>query len=121
DPGVSAGLTWLGRWMQTQHGLAVELHVDDNVVVEREDIRIVLFQSIRELLFNVIKHAGVAEAKVEVSMSGEKLVETIVSDRGTGFDPAGALRLDAHQIGFGLFSIRERLELLGGKFDIEST
>src|SRR5207342_1140505 len=45
-----------------------------------------------------------------------------VADQGIGFDPAGLVaRRPGGQAGWGLFSIRERLTLLGGRFDIEST
>jgi len=67
------------------------------------------------LLFNVVKHARVKEARIRVRRLGRYLCLT-VSDRGRGFDPQG-LRETA---GFGLLSIQERIELLGGRMRIRS-
>jgi len=84
-----------------------------------EDIKVVLFQAVRELLANVIKHANASTVEVEVSNSEDKL-RIVVKDDGVGFDPA---KIGPHAMergGFGLFNIRERLEYFGGNFEIES-
>jgi CheY-like chemotaxis protein len=65
------------------------------------------------LLFNVVKHARVNEARIRVRRVRRYLCLS-VSDRGRGFDPQ-ELREAA---GFGLLSIRERIELLGGRMKI---
>jgi len=79
----------------------------------------VLYQAARELLFNVVKHANATSASVSVGLHGQR-VQIVVSDNGQGIDidklPPDATA--AH--GFGLFSIRERLSLVGGHLDIES-
>jgi CheY-like chemotaxis protein len=67
------------------------------------------------LLFNTVKHAQVSEARVRVRSCGGYICLS-VSDRGRGFD-RGKLRETA---GFGLLSIRERVELLGGRMKIRS-
>ena len=120
EAGLGAGLEWLTRWMHDKHGLAVELAVDADICPEREDIRVLLFQSVRELLFNVVKHAGVTAARVQVTRHDPDHIRVVVSDEGTGFggpeavQPGGSLLVG----GFGLFSIRERLHLIGGRLDV---
>ena len=57
EAGLAAGLRWLARWMKDRHGLAVDLQVDPNCTLEREDLRVLVFQSIREALFNILAHA----------------------------------------------------------------
>ncbi|MFO7914057.1 MAG: response regulator, partial [Desulfotignum sp.] len=62
--------------------------------------------------------SGVKSARLEVVRDTEQLRVT-VSDQGAGFDPRAALKDEG--IGFGLFSIQERLQLMGGSIEIESS
>lgn len=125
EAGLTAGLEWLARWMQDTHGLAVRLDLEEGVQLPREDVRLLVFESVRELLFNVVKHAGVSEAlvraRLEEGPQGRRLVVAIV-DRGAGFELAEVESRQSGKLGggFGLFSIRERLDLMGGSFEIDS-
>ncbi len=120
EAGLPAGLDWLARWTEKKHGLIVDLQVDDDADTDREDIRILMFESVRELLFNIVKHAGVTHAEVRLARRGEN-IEIVVSDEGMGFDPERLGEMGGESGGgYGLFSIRERLELLGGGLEIES-
>jgi CheY-like chemotaxis protein/anti-sigma regulatory factor (Ser/Thr protein kinase) len=107
--------------MQQTHRLKVEVQADAAAEPNAEDIRVLLFQSVRELLFNVVKHAGVASARVRMSRDGDDSVRITVSDEGVGFDPMAPSDEGALSSGFGLFSLRERLDLLGGRIGVEST
>jgi signal transduction histidine kinase len=119
EGGLVPALEWLGRWMQEKHGLTVDLTSTDTVTPETEDVRVLLFQTVRELLFNVVKHAQVMTASVHVSrLDGQ--IQIVVSDNGVGFDPAQLRQAGSSGSGFGLFSIRERLDLLGGRMEMES-
>jgi len=119
EAGLAAGLEWLGRWMTQKHGLQVKCNVDPNARTSREDVRVLLFQAARELLFNVVKHAGVTEAQVKLDQT-EHMLRVTVTDAGKGFDPENLCVGRRPEGGFGLFSIRERLALLGGRVEIES-
>jgi PAS domain S-box-containing protein len=116
----SEALEWLARWMYEKHGLKVELKTSGGDP-GREDISVLLFQSIRELLLNVVKHSGAESAKVDVFRDKKNRFHIIVTDRGRGFDPDttvwGKMRSSP---GLGLFSIQERLMLLGGSMEIKS-
>jgi signal transduction histidine kinase len=72
----------------------------------------------QELLFNVHKHSGVKVAKVELSHQNDLLILT-VSDQGRGFNPE-SLDSAVAQDGFGLLSLRERVDYIGGNLRIES-
>jgi len=120
EAGLAAGLEWLARWMHEKHGLAVELRADPAAATDREDVRIVIFEAVRELLFNVVKHAGVTRARVDLSRHDEDHLAVCVSDGGIGFDPEAILSGPGLAEGFGLPSLRERLSLLGGRMDIRS-
>lgn len=87
------------------------------IMVADEEQRILLFQIVRELLFNVVKHAGVKEAQVTLKDGPGGLTVT-ETDKGKGFDVAQVLA--RHGIGFGLHNVRERLHLFGGRLDVQS-
>ncbi|MBK9054145.1 MAG: PAS domain-containing protein [Chloroflexi bacterium] len=112
-------LDWLAALMKDRHGLEVEVKIVMRSNWPGQEVSTLLFQTVRELLFNVVKHAGVNQAQVEVVAEGGRLSLT-VSDQGQGFDVAAALVARPHRGGLGLFGIRSRLELLGGQFSIES-
>jgi len=118
--GLSAALQWTVRWMNENHGLTIDLHTDPDIDPEKEDVTAFLYQSTRELLLNVIKHSGVKSARLEMTCNEEqKQLRVTVSDNGSGFDPGAVLKDEG--TGFGLFSIQERLQLMGGSIQIESS
>ncbi|HKY31786.1 MAG TPA: response regulator [Candidatus Polarisedimenticolia bacterium] len=119
DAGLARALEWLARWMEEKHSLRVDVRADDKADPESEDTRVLLFEAVRELLFNVVKHSGTDRAAVSMAGEGEGLVIT-VEDRGQGFDPEGLRKSRGAVRGFGLFAIRERLEILGGRLEVES-
>jgi signal transduction histidine kinase len=104
--------------MQNKHGLRIEVRADEKASPQAEEIRVFLFQAARELLFNVTKHAGVKRARIELHCRQDGQVQLVVQDDGAGFDPVE--RQGPSAGGFGLFSIREHLELLGGQMEIGS-
>lgn len=117
DAGLVAALHWLSRRMRTQYGLTVETAVETEAAPTDEDLKAFLLQAIRELLFNIVKHAGVMYARVTLKQHGDDL-RIVVEDRGRGFDPALLDQRLAESEGFGLLSIRERLDVLGGRLEI---
>jgi PAS domain S-box-containing protein len=118
EAGLTAGVKWLARRMAEKQGLSVELQVEESGSMP-EHLKVLLFESIRELLFNVVKHAGTRSATVQLRHTKDSL-QVVVADRGVGFDPALMPQPGEGGRGFGLFSIRERLELVGGEFEIRS-
>jgi PAS domain S-box-containing protein len=110
---------WLGRWFENRFGLTVEVTGDEELDVEEES-RVTLFRATRELLFNVVKHARVRQASVSLDRSGDGRLRIVVRDDGAGFDPTILRAWDGARGTFGLLSLREHLELIGGRFDVES-
>jgi PAS domain S-box-containing protein len=120
--GLPAALTWLAERTRNQYGLVVEVSADPLANSDRKDVRTLLFESVRELLFNAVKHAHVDRVTIDLSVDQDDALCIIVADRGIGFDPAALVKqANDGESGWGLFSIRERLTLLGGRFDIAST
>jgi PAS domain S-box-containing protein len=117
--GLADMLRWLVSQMQEMHMLDVALVADEPFRIEHDDMRVLLFQIVRELLFNVVKHASASKARVELLNSDEHLV-IHVSDDGNGFSVSEEEAKAADEGGFGLFSARERLGLFDGTLVIES-
>jgi PAS domain S-box-containing protein len=119
--GLPAALTWLAERTRNEYGLLVQVAVDPRANSERKDVRTLLFESVRELLFNAVKHAKVERIALELGLGDDDTLCITVSDQGVGFDPAALVnRTKVGQVGWGLFSISERLALLGGRFEVES-
>ncbi|MDQ3248154.1 MAG: histidine kinase, partial [Chloroflexota bacterium] len=117
--GLEQGLHWLAHHMQENYGLAVEVSGGPLVRQPGESMRLMLVQLVRELLFNVVKHADVTQATVRIAEAGEQLMIT-VEDEGSGF-MADHMQVHEHNDNhFGLFSVHERLALFGGELQIES-
>ena len=119
DLGLESALEWLTEQIKEQHGISCDFETDNTPKPVRDEIRIVLFSAVRELLMNVAKHALAKTAKVTIRRVNENIV-VHVADNGTGFTVSRMnFYLDENK-GFGLFSIRERLRHLGGQMDVRS-
>ena len=113
-------IAWLAEWFGEKHGLAVTVEAQNELPEMPEHLRIFVFQAVRELLFNVIKHSGKLIARVGLT-AREGWLTVQVDDCGQGFDPKPvAARLHQPE-GFGLFQIWERVDALGGRLIIEAT
>jgi signal transduction histidine kinase/CheY-like chemotaxis protein len=119
DAGLNAGLEWLVRRMADTQGLYVDLKAD-RIWHLSDDLTIMIFELTRELLFNVVKHARVRSACVSLRRI-DGLLQLTVSDQGIGFNPDTISPAGEGGRGFGLFGVRERLELFGGKLEILSS
>ncbi|MEP0548183.1 MAG: chemotaxis protein CheB [Rhodothermales bacterium] len=111
-------LGWLATQKHRRYGMEVDLAVAHDVRVPDPARRVLLYQLLREILFNVVKHAGTKRARIEAEKR-DGHVRIVVEDGGEGFDVALLSHADPH--GFGLRSVRERLELIGGRLDVDST
>jgi signal transduction histidine kinase len=121
EAGLAAALDWLGQDMKEKCGLDVEVQADPKADPKGQDMRILFFQAVRELLFNVAKHSRTNRAKVVAAVLPGKGVRLVVSDEGAGFNLDPSISDKTSTSGFGLFSIRERLKLLGGQMQIDSS
>jgi len=113
--GLVPAIEWLAAWMAETRRLQVVVQADRAVVLGTEDLTVLLFHGVRELLFNVAKHAQVKTARVEIVLQDNQ-ARIAVSDAGVGFDPTSPETAR----GFGLGNIRQRLEALGGRLEIDS-
>ena len=118
--GFLAALKWLAGDMEAKHGFRVLLETQKEAEPESPALASMLFRSVRELLFNAVKHSGCDVAAVEARNEGDT-IRVSVKDNGNGFDPDYFAGDKTNMTGFGLFTIKERITLVDGRFDIQST
>jgi signal transduction histidine kinase len=115
--GLVPALEWLAEKMTEDHGLSVSVSGPAAGDALAQGLRRLLYRSVRELLFNVVRHAGAEEARVDVTAT-VGLVRVVVADDGRGFAPGDPV--GSHAGGFGLLSVREGLGAVGGAMEINS-
>ena len=117
--GFEQAVEWLIEQFRERHNIPIEYECNDGIGVLNDDVSFFLFKSVRELLFNVIKHARADRIKVLVQREKNR-IRISIDDDGNGFD-FSEVQFSVNDLnGFGLFSIRERMEHFGGNFDVES-
>ena len=114
--GLAESMTWLAFRMKEQYGLQINIDAKENFNQLDHHVRMLLFQSLRELLFNVVKHAGVLEANVTMEQI-DGLGRITVSDGGKGFDADIVIK---EKTGHGLLLVQDRLHLLGCRMHVIS-
>lgn len=116
--GISAALRWYGSQISSRAGIPVEVNAEEVIPRLAPLVEIALFRIAQEALTNVVKHAHARRVQVTLHMEG-KMLHMIISDNGIGFNPAHPTVLENHQ-GWGLLSMVERAESVGGFCSIES-
>lgn len=108
-------IEWIAERSRRRHGLNVAVEASSDVLAPDPALRVLLYQVLREILFNVAKHAGTDRVRIVVERV-DAHVRVVVEDEGVGFDP----NAPAPSKGLGLPSVRERLALVGGRLDVAS-
>lgn len=114
--GLGQALEWLGEETARKQDLKVKVRARGSRPLA-DDLKVMLWKSARELLHNVVKHAGARRVDITLAAQGEGIVLEVADD-GCGFD-VGLARRDAGER-FGLFSIEERLRQLGGHLELDT-
>jgi len=117
--GFEAAVEWLVRQTRQQYGLSADFKAEGQTKPLDNNVRVLLFQAVRELLVNVAKHAQAHNVTVSTRRVGNE-IRVSVEDDGVGFDISQTGSHDYKTGGFGLFSIRERLGHIGGRLEVES-
>jgi two-component system CheB/CheR fusion protein len=117
---LEEALRWLADHMGRLYRFGVQIEAEAPGRIASRDVRVLLLQLVRELVFNAVKHAGVDRASIRLTEADGEVV-IVVEDLGRGFDVSATVGPGRRQRrGFGLYSVRERLELLGGRLEIAS-
>ena len=120
DFGLKAAIEWLIERTEKQHDILIEFNFHEELKSSDESFNILVFGAVRELLFNVVKHANANTATILIKRSNGSLIIHIMDD-GAGFDTKDIGTHSDKSSGFGLFSIKERLNHLQGNLNIESS
>ena len=113
ERGLNAALASLCGWVRENHGLIVEYSGAADAEPSDVALRLLCFNATRELLLNVVKHAGTARVALTLQRGSNGFLRITVTDHGDGFDP-DAIR------GSGLAAIERRLSMIGGVLHVES-
>ncbi|MEW6400304.1 MAG: PAS domain S-box protein [Chloroflexota bacterium] len=113
--GLVAALRQHAESVGEKYGLEVSFRAGKFSKRLPPDMETELYRIVQEALTNVVRHSHARHVDIVLTMRDDDLV-VIVEDDGIGFDPETALSKDR----MGLFSMRERAEMIGGKLVIES-
>ena len=120
DIGIVATIDWYCREFGINHP---GLDIEKNVGLAEEEVpasgKIMIYRVMQEALSNVVKHSQANHVSLSLIKSDHRL-EFFIKDNGVGFDPEEAIVKRSPWGGLGLLSIKERTELSGGLFRVES-
>ena len=118
--GLDTALRTLCEEVQKTHGLTVRFEADDHRE-SRDDSQteIALYRIAQEALHNAVRHSAASEVSLHLAHR-DGTIRLAVRDNGRGFSPAAVRPGGASLNGYGLSSMRERAELLGGSFTVKS-
>ena len=117
--GLEAAVQWLGEEFKKDFGLQIDFKDDNEPKPMQYEVRSTVFQVVRELLLNVAKHAGTKHVAVRMKRDNGNIVINI-DDEGIGFDISEVSKRKVKDGGFGLFSINQRIDFLGGSLSIDT-
>ena len=115
--GLAAALQELGERMERRGSIRFHFSAD-RWRDPGAELAIVLYRSVRELLFNVVKHARASHVRMAIDAASDQ-VRIVIEDDGVGIAAAGQVFDDSG--GFGLFMVREQLIHVGGRLEIDSS
>jgi PAS domain S-box-containing protein len=120
DLGILATITWFCREFQAVYStIRIEKRIDMEENEVREPLKIVVFRILQEALNNVAKHSQADCVQISLDKNDGR-IELAVRDNGVGFDRDAKVSGENGGRGFGLASMRERAESLGGAFRVET-
>ena len=112
-------LEYLSEEMEQKFGLMIDFVDDNQPKPLHSDAKIFLYRAVRELLFNIIKHARTKKGRVSLRRNVDQ-IHIFVADEGIGFDLNKFSPTAENLKEFGIFNIRELLKNIGGSLEIVS-
>jgi CheY-like chemotaxis protein len=121
EDGLTQAFEWLALKFKREHELEVILDMEDPQVTLSDSLKIMIFESVKELLFNVVKHAQVKQARLTFKILFNHVLYICVQDEGVGLQGSQkAPGMTGSEGGFGLFSMQERLKIQNAEFEVIS-
>ncbi|GEM_PF-4217758 len=119
DAGLGPALRWYVQGFAERSGIAAKIKIDDPFPRHSQEIETTVFRVVQEALTNVHRYSGSATAEVRVRQD-ERALRVEVRDFGCGIPPATDAAHRRPRLGVGISGMRERVEQLGGIFDLHS-
>ena len=120
EVGLSSAISqWLTEQIGDKYNLETDFNNHSQIELQDQELKNLLFRNVRELLFNTVKHAHATKIFVTIE-SNDNNLEIIIQDDGVGFVVKDAPKMNSPGSQFGLFSIYERMDNVGGSLIIES-
>jgi len=120
DIGILATISWFCREFQAIYsGISIDkqIHIEEDEVPDL--LKTVIYRILQEAMNNVTKHSNANLVRFSLRKT-DGTIELVIEDNGLGFDLEDALSVDSDRRGLGLASMKERTELSGGSFAIDS-
>ncbi len=117
--GFIPAVDWLAENILNENNIKYDFSDDQKEKPLTDDLRILLFQAVRELFVNIRKHAKAKKVQISIKRNKET-IQIEIKDDGIGFDISALDSYCENDIGFGLLNIRSRIDVVGGHFEIES-
>jgi len=119
DLGILPTLNWFCReFQETYSSIHIETQFNIEEKVVPDSLKTVIYRICQEAFNNIAKHSKAKVATLSLRKTDQ--IELVIEDDGQGFSPVEKLSAENHNRGLGLTSMRERAELSGGLFAIES-
>lgn len=115
--GLVAAIEWYSREYADRLDAAVDFRTEGLIGRLHPEVELVIYRVVQEALTNIARHAGASEVRIAL-LFADDAVEAVVADNGVGFAVGEAT--STRERGLGLFGMRERVELIGGTFEIRS-
>jgi signal transduction histidine kinase len=120
DLGLLSAIRWYAKRQLEPKGISVRYDFPDGEVHVAPEVETALFRAVQEAINNIARHSQAESALIEIdARPGELLIE--VEDDGAGFDVASVQTPSESGRGLGLLGLRERMELLGGSVEVDSS
>ncbi|MGB8648303.1 MAG: GAF domain-containing sensor histidine kinase [Anaerolineae bacterium] len=119
DLGLVAAVRQMAKQVEARSGMTVEFNLSGQRRRLPSQIETVVYRIAQEALNNTVRHAHARAATIDLQF-GDQSVVLCVEDNGVGFAPASILKAGAQIRAWGLLGMQERVDLVGGKFEIES-
>jgi signal transduction histidine kinase len=118
--GIIATISWFCReYQKTYAGIDIEQHTDLQEERVPQPLKIIIYRVLQESLTNIAKHSNARHVSVSLDKRNGWL-NLVIEDDGRGFDRSSIAVHPTTQNGFGLMSMKERVELSGGEFEVDS-
>jgi signal transduction histidine kinase len=120
DLGLLPAIRWYAKRLLESRGIAVRYDFPEGDVRVGPEVETALFRAVQEAISNIARHSHAENALIEIDEHpGELVIE--VEDDGTGFDVESVKGPTESGRGLGLLGLRERMELIGGSVEVDSS